>query len=43
MENNRPGVQQHQVTYIEALHIRKERPAINTRDEFRSSELTLRL
>ena len=28
---------------LEALHIRKERPAINTRDEFRSRELTLRL
>ena len=28
---------------LEALHIRKERPAINTRDEFRSGELTLRL
>ena len=25
---------------LEALHIRKERPAINTRDEFRSRELT---
>ena len=28
---------------LEALHIRKERSAINTRDEFRSRELTLRL
>ena len=28
---------------LEALHIRKERPAINTRDELRSRELTLRL
>ena len=28
---------------LKALHIRKERPAINTRDEFRSRELTLRL
>ena len=28
---------------LEALHIRKERLAINTRDEFRSRELTLRL
>ena len=28
---------------LEVLHIRKERPAINTRDEFRSRELTLRL
>ena len=28
---------------LEALHIRKERPAINTLDEFRSRELTLRL
>ena len=28
---------------LEALHIWKERPAINTRDEFRSRELTLRL
>ena len=28
---------------IEALHIRKERPAINMRDEFRSRELTLGL
>ena len=28
---------------LEALHIRKKRPAINTRDEFRSRELTLRL
>ena len=28
---------------LEALHIRKERPAVNTRDEFRSRELTLRL
>ena len=28
---------------LEALHIRKERPAINPRDEFRSRELTLRL
>ena len=35
MEINQPGVQQHQV--------RKERPAINTRDEFRSRELKLRL
>ena len=26
---------------LEALHIRKERPAINTRDGFRSRELTL--
>ena len=26
---------------LEALHIKKERPAINTRDEFRSRELTL--
>ena len=28
---------------LEALHFRKGRPAINTRDEFRSRELTLRL
>ena len=28
---------------LEALHIRKERPAINTRDNFRRRELTLRL
>ena len=28
---------------LEALHIRKERPAVHTRDEFRSRELTLRL
>ena len=28
---------------LEAVHIRKERPAINTREAFRSSELTLRL
>ena len=28
---------------LEALHIRKESPAINTRDEFRRRELTLRL
>ena len=28
---------------LEALHIRKERPAINTRDEYGSRELTLRL
>ena len=28
---------------LEALLIRKERPAINTRDEFRSRELTVRL
>ena len=28
---------------LEALHIRKERPAINTHDEFRSRELKLRL
>ena len=28
---------------LEALHIRKERPAINTRDELRSRELPLRL
>ena len=28
---------------LEALHIRNERPAINTRDVFRSRELTLRL
>ena len=28
---------------LETMHIRKERPAINTRDEFRSRELPLRL
>ena len=28
---------------LEALHIKKKRPAINTRDEFRSRELKLRL
>ena len=28
---------------LEALHIRKRRPAINTRDEFRSRVLTLKL
>ena len=28
---------------LEALRIRKERPAINTSDEFRSRKLTLRL
>ena len=28
---------------LEALHIRNERPAINTRDEFSSRVLTLRL
>ena len=31
------------VLILEALHIRKERPVINTRDEFRGRELTLRL
>ena len=43
MEDNRPGVQQHQLLILEALHIRKVRPAINTLDEVRSRELTLRL
>ena len=28
---------------LEALHIRKERPSINTRDEFRSRKLTIKL
>ena len=28
---------------LEALHIRKERPAINTCDEFRSREMTQKL
>ena len=27
---------------IEAIHIRKEKPGLNTRDEFRSKELTLK-
>ena len=27
---------------LEAIHIRKEKPGLNTRDEFRSRELTLK-
>ena len=28
---------------LEAIHIRKEKPGLNTRDEFRSRELTLKI
>ena len=33
----------HKLLTLEALHIWRERPKINTRDEFRSRELTLKL
>ena len=33
----------HKLLTLEALHICRERPKINTRDEFRSRELTLKL
>ena len=33
----------HNLLTLEALHIWRERPKINTRDEFRSRELTLKL
>ena len=33
----------HKLLTLEALHILSERPKINTRDEFRSRELTLKL
>ena len=32
----------HKLLTLEALHIWKERPRINKRDEFRSRELTLK-
>ena len=33
----------HELLALEALHIWRERPRINTRDEFRSRELTLKV
>ena len=33
----------HKLLTLEALHIWRERPKINTRDEFRSRDLTLKL
>ena len=43
MEGYRPTMINVKLLSLEVLHIWKERPRINTRNEFRSRELTLKL